>query len=299
MSKSKSPQDLNTPVTIPKQTHNQVERLLSAREARQQQKQDLGISLRVLFLCGLPLKSMKEIYYRRSCGLFALKIFGDPEFGGIPYGQDRLVLIWVASAFVHLGCPENNTIEFLYLRDVLRTFGLPTDGLHYKTKELKKVSFEWVTLTLPSPKSSPLAEGRRVTIVKSCPCYAAASSGSETHKARKKSETQTPHTAFGSTTSGLMRFVSILFPLTSTPSKPFVPTPALSIFTSGRLGALTLLRLLSVFPSSAQVVFLPNSAVFKDRSHAKSDGASKSGRPLSNSAGPLAPIHSPAMGISS
>jgi hypothetical protein len=132
MSKSKSPQNPNAPVTIPKQTHNQVERLLSARDARQQQKQDLGISLRVLFMCGLPLKSMKEIYYRRSCGLFALKIFGDPEFGGIPYGQDRLVLIWVASAFVHLGCPENNTIEFLYLRDVLRTFGIATDGRNYQ-----------------------------------------------------------------------------------------------------------------------------------------------------------------------
>lgn len=132
MPKSKLPPDPNTPITIPKQTRNQVERLLSAKEARENAKQDLGISMRVLFLCGLPLKSVKELYYERSCGLFSLGILGHPKYGGVPFGQDRLIPIWMATAFVHLGCPEDNTIKFVYMRDILRTFGLATDGRNYQ-----------------------------------------------------------------------------------------------------------------------------------------------------------------------
>jgi hypothetical protein len=114
------------------QTRNQVERLMSAKEARENAKQDLGISMRTLFLCGLPLKSTKELFYKRSCGLFSLGILGHPEFGGVPFGQDRLIPIWMATAFVHLGYPEDNTIHFVYMRDILRTFDLPTDGPHYQ-----------------------------------------------------------------------------------------------------------------------------------------------------------------------
>jgi hypothetical protein len=123
---TKKPKKLST------QTRNKIDRLVSAKEARVEQKQDLGVSLRLLFLCGLPLKSLKETFYKRSCGLFNLSILGHPELGGIPFGQDRLIPIWMATAFVHLGCPEDNTIRFVYLRDILRTFDLPTDGPHYQ-----------------------------------------------------------------------------------------------------------------------------------------------------------------------
>jgi hypothetical protein len=121
-----------TPKKPSSQTRNQVNRLLTARQARDEQKQDLGISLRTLFLCGLPLKSIPSHYYERSCGLFSLSIVGHPKFGGVPFGQDRLIPIWMATAFVALGCPEDNTIEFVYIRDILRTFDLPTDGPHYE-----------------------------------------------------------------------------------------------------------------------------------------------------------------------
>lgn len=127
----KKPEE-TTPKKRASQSWNQVERLVTAKEAREQQKQDLGISMRVLFMCGLPLKSIKETFYKRSCGLFNLGILGHPEFGGVPFGQDRLIPIWLATAFVHLGCPENNTVEFIYMRDILRTFGLATDGRNYQ-----------------------------------------------------------------------------------------------------------------------------------------------------------------------
>jgi hypothetical protein len=83
-------------------------------------------------LCGLPLKSIQETFYKRSCGLFSLSILGNPEYGGVPFGQDRLIPIWLATAFVHLGYPLDNTIEFVYLRDILRTFGLANDGRNYQ-----------------------------------------------------------------------------------------------------------------------------------------------------------------------
>lgn len=114
------------------QTKNAVQRLVEARTAREEEKQELGISLRFLFLCGLPLQAREEPYYERTCGIYELSILGDARYGGVPYGQDRLIPIWVATAFVHLGCPASNEIRFHYGRDILRAFDLPEDGPHYQ-----------------------------------------------------------------------------------------------------------------------------------------------------------------------
>jgi hypothetical protein len=129
---------------------------VEARQAREEGKQDLGISLRTLFLCGLPLKSIPETLYERSCGVFTLSILGNPKYGGIPYGQDRLIPIWIATAFVHMGYPADNTIKFAFARDILRTFHLPTDGRSYQRLREGLLRFQGAHFTV-----SNLIPGRR------------------------------------------------------------------------------------------------------------------------------------------
>ena len=150
------PKNPKPPKKLSLRTKNKIDQLLAARQAREDKRQDLGISMRFLFLCGLPLKSVKEPLYERSCGLFTLSILGNPKYGGVPYGQDRLIPIWLATAFVHLGCPEDNTIEFVYLRDILRTFGIATDGRNYQRLREGMLRFQNAHFTVSVPHQAPL-----------------------------------------------------------------------------------------------------------------------------------------------
>ena len=61
----------------------------------------LMFNSRPFLLCGLPLKrpAAGTLVHRRRNGLFALEVTGHPEFG-LPFGQDRLIPLWVASRSV-------------------------------------------------------------------------------------------------------------------------------------------------------------------------------------------------------
>jgi hypothetical protein len=132
---------------LSRRRRKEVERILVSREAREARRQELGVGLRPLVMCGLPLRPKKELVHQRRCGVYTVEIVGHPHYG-LPYGQDRLIPIWISTAFRHLGCPADNTIRFLYARDILRAFDLPVDGLHYqRLKEgLKRVSLAQFTL---------------------------------------------------------------------------------------------------------------------------------------------------------
>jgi hypothetical protein len=56
---------------------------------------------------------------------------GDPEFG-LPFGQDRLVPIWLATAFFASGKPKDGVIRFRAARDIHRAFRLPEGGNHLR-----------------------------------------------------------------------------------------------------------------------------------------------------------------------
>jgi len=85
---------------------------------------------RPFLLCGLPLKRppSSTLVHRRRNGLFVLEVTGHPEYG-LPFGQDRLIPLWVASRSVRQNRRE---IHFETGSEILDELGLPHDGPHYR-----------------------------------------------------------------------------------------------------------------------------------------------------------------------
>lgn len=99
-------------------------------EARAVAEQHLGYAARDFVICGLPFKRPRGgRTYRRQNGEHVLEITGH-EKHGLPYGQDRLITIWLATAFFAAGRPGDDVIRFRCASDILRAFGLGTDGGH-------------------------------------------------------------------------------------------------------------------------------------------------------------------------
>jgi hypothetical protein len=66
--------------------------------------------------------------YARRNGRFFLEIVGHPDYG-VPFGQDRLVLLWLATVAVRQQSP---VIRFGSAAEILVEWGMPTNGAHYK-----------------------------------------------------------------------------------------------------------------------------------------------------------------------
>ena len=83
---------------ISRQKLEQARGIELVRIRREQQNQDLCFSSRPFVLCGLPVRRLpkEQLLYQRRNGQFTLQITGHPEFG-VPFGQDRLVPIFLAT----------------------------------------------------------------------------------------------------------------------------------------------------------------------------------------------------------
>jgi hypothetical protein len=66
--------------------------------------------------------------YTRQNGKFFLNIAGHPRFG-LPFGQDRLIPIWVATLALR---QKSRVIRFETASHILQTFDLPRDGRTYR-----------------------------------------------------------------------------------------------------------------------------------------------------------------------
>jgi len=68
------------------------------REQRDQNKQELAYHARPFVLCGIPLRRPPhgQTAHARRNGRFFLEITAHPRVR-LPYGQDRLIPIWVAT----------------------------------------------------------------------------------------------------------------------------------------------------------------------------------------------------------
>lgn len=119
---------------------NMVERAVVAVEARREGDQELAFGVRDFVLCGLPYKRQKETTFRRKNGTYVLKIVGDEEYG-LPFGQDRLIPVWMATAFHAQGKPADNTIRFSSSSDILRAFDIPIGGaeMHRLRERIKRI----------------------------------------------------------------------------------------------------------------------------------------------------------------
>src|SRR4051812_22176465 len=88
-------------LVISKRKLRAAEACCAVRLKREERNQNLGFSSRPFVLCGLPVKkpAPTNLLYERRNGSFVLQITGHPSFG-LPWGQDRLILIYLATLAV-------------------------------------------------------------------------------------------------------------------------------------------------------------------------------------------------------
>ena len=100
------------------------------RQRREDGNQVLGFNSRPFVLCGLPLRRppKDQLLYERRNGNFVLQVTGHPEFG-LPFGQDRLVPIFLATMAVR---QQSKTIRFKSASVMLETFGMSKGGKEYR-----------------------------------------------------------------------------------------------------------------------------------------------------------------------
>jgi hypothetical protein len=108
----------------------QLEAIQLIHEQRDSGQQQLGYNARPFVLCGIPLRRPPsgQLVYTRHNGRFSLEVTAHPRFG-LPYGQDRLIPIWVATLAVF---QKSRTIRFESAAQILDFFRLPKDGPHYR-----------------------------------------------------------------------------------------------------------------------------------------------------------------------
>ena len=108
----------------------QVQSILLIREQRENGNQELAFQARPFILCGLPLRrlSLAQLSYTRRNGRFFLQIVAHPQYG-LPFGQDRLIPIWLATLAVW---QKSREVHFNSAAQMLDFFHLPKDGFHYR-----------------------------------------------------------------------------------------------------------------------------------------------------------------------
>ncbi len=107
----------------------QLNSVVLIREQREQRKQEVAFNARPFVLCGLPLRPLprNQALYKRRNGSFFLHVVAHPDFG-LPFGQDRLIPIWVATLALR---QKSRTVHFDSAAQMLEFFRFPKDGRYY------------------------------------------------------------------------------------------------------------------------------------------------------------------------
>jgi len=114
---------------VSKRRLTQMARIELVRERRSNAQPSLGFASRPFVLCGLPIKKPKagELLHERRNGHFLLQVTGHPSYG-LPYGQDRLVPIFLATLAVR---QRSQIVRFDSAAEMLDTFGMQQGGTQY------------------------------------------------------------------------------------------------------------------------------------------------------------------------
>jgi hypothetical protein len=115
---------------VSKQKLKKAEGICLVREKRETATQTLGFTARPFVLCGLPIRRPPagQLLFERRNGHFTLQVTGHPEFG-LPFGQDRLVPIFLATMAVR---QKSRIVRFESAAELLDTFGLSKGGKEYR-----------------------------------------------------------------------------------------------------------------------------------------------------------------------
>jgi hypothetical protein len=105
----------------------QAEGIALVRANREEGRQPLAFASRPFILCGLPIRRppTDQLLFERRNGNFLLQITGHPQFG-LPFGQDRLVLIFLAVR------QKSQAVRFRSAAEMLDTFGMAKGGKEYR-----------------------------------------------------------------------------------------------------------------------------------------------------------------------
>jgi hypothetical protein len=117
-------------IVISKRKLRQAEAVQLVRLKRENATPSLGFSSRPFVLCGLPVKRPAKgvLLHERRNGQFLLQVTGHPTYG-VPWGQDRLVPIFLATLAIRQQKP---TISFRSAAEMLDVFGLQQGGTQYR-----------------------------------------------------------------------------------------------------------------------------------------------------------------------
>src|SRR5262249_44893257 len=121
---------LHSERVVSKQLIQRASQCELVRLKRDESNQTLGFSSRPFVLCGLPVRRLPagQLLYRRRNGQFLLEITGHPDYG-VPFGQDRIVPIFLATLAVR---QQSQTIRFRSGAQMLDTFGMANGGKEYR-----------------------------------------------------------------------------------------------------------------------------------------------------------------------
>ncbi len=113
-------------LVVSKQKLRRAEVIQLVREKRETANQTLGFASRPFVLCGLPVKRPRPgtLLHERRNGRFLLQVTGHPSYG-LPWGQDRLVPLYLATLAVR---QRSETITFNSGAEMLDTFGMQQAG---------------------------------------------------------------------------------------------------------------------------------------------------------------------------
>ena len=108
----------------------QAEKITLIRENRDNRDQNICFVSRPFVLCGLPVRRLPrgQLLYERRNGRFTLQMTGHPDFG-VPFGQDRIVPIFLATMAVRQQSP---VLRFKSAAQMLETFGMQKGGKEYR-----------------------------------------------------------------------------------------------------------------------------------------------------------------------
>lgn len=115
---------------ISKRTIEKAKGIELVRTSREQANQKLCFCSRPFVLCGLPVRRLPEgqLVYQRRNGQFILQVTGHPDYG-VPFGQDRIVPIFLATLAVQQKSP---VVRFRSAGEMLEAFGLHRGGTEYR-----------------------------------------------------------------------------------------------------------------------------------------------------------------------
>src|SRR5580700_3850075 len=122
--------DAHPDLVLSKRRLRKVESIECVRLKRESARQNLGFTSRPFVLCGLPVKRPAEgcLLHERRNGQFVLQVTGHPSYG-LPWGQDRLVPIFLATLAIRQRSPR---ITFESAAQMLDTFAMQQGGTQYR-----------------------------------------------------------------------------------------------------------------------------------------------------------------------